>query len=383
MGNKNLKKNLLLAPNSFKESADSITITNILTKELNKNESLNIIQKPLSDGGDGFLSVCEKLFNGIRLSYFNKNNYDNNLNSTEALYSYQTSTIYIESAEIVGLKKIPQKFRNPLNLNTAPLGNLIIKITDDINNKKLNVNNLIIGIGGTATVDFGLGLLSCFGAKLLDSKNKVLEPIPSNFSKTKELIIPDFTLPFSLRCVSDVVTPLFGDNNALELYSKQKGATLDQLQVLKEGFSQIYNLLYNNGLIKFDKVLNGAGGGLAAGLEIFFDAEIIGASDFINEQILFDIIPDKIDYVITGEGAFDRQSLENKGAYIVLNKFRDLNTKIYLVCGTIEKSLVPDLPENVTVIELQKFFNSVDESIKNFEKGLKIASDIILNHLKN
>jgi glycerate 2-kinase len=383
MGNKKVKKTLLLAPNSFKECADSVEITRILSSELENSVNWQIIEKPLSDGGDGFLQVCESLFQGNRLNYLIKNLYDEQIKPVDVVYSKENKLVIIESAEVLGLKRIPDEFRNPMLFNSKGLGELFHFIKNDVSSEKIDVEKVIIGVGGTATVDFGLGAASVFGLKLLDNDNNKLEVIPANYLKIKEIVYSKPDLPFDLEVVADVKTPLFGNNNAIEIYSKQKGANQNHITELVSGFTNIYNLLLNNKLIHSDRQLNGSGGGLAAGLEVLFGAEIISSEVFIDEILLSDIDKSSIDAVVTGEGAFDEQSLQDKGAHIIIEKFREYNKPIFLICGTIEKSISDNLPSMVKVIQLIDFFNSEEDSIKYYETGLQKAAKEIINQLNN
>jgi glycerate kinase len=87
-----VSKTILLAPNAFKESADSLTVSSIITEVIKSETTYNVIEKPLSDGGDGFLNVCEKIFNTNRLSYYIQRIYDNQLIPFELLYSEEKRT---------------------------------------------------------------------------------------------------------------------------------------------------------------------------------------------------------------------------------------------------------------------------------------------------
>ena len=127
--------------------------------------------------------------------------------------------------------------------------------------------------------------------------------------------------------------------------------------------------------------INGAGGGLASGLNIFLDAEIIRAEDFIKNDILRDINLNDLDAVITGEGSFDSQSFEGKGSGIILKIFAEKNIPIFLINGSTNIPPNIILPENVFIINLTDLFHSKDESIKNYSAGIRKASQIILNHL--
>lgn len=375
-------KKILLAPNSFKECADSVEISKILSTELHTKIDCEIIKKPLSDGGDGFLNVCEKLFDTIRLTYTIKNTYDDQLTTASVLYSEKNQVLIFESAQIVGLKKIPKQFRNPLVLNTANVGELITYLSDDVRKGLLNARQLLIGIGGTATVDFSLGAASFFGLKLLDNAKNELKVLPVNFINTDSIIVPKIELPFKIKAIADVNTPLFGKYNAIEMYSVQKGADSNQVKRLTNGFIKIYNILKNNKLTDFPETLNGAGGGLAAGLKIFFDAEVEKGADFIQKEILNDLDSQTFDAVITGEGSFDQQSFEQKGAHIIIEKFKDFRIPVFIVCGSFDNSVKKQLPEHVIIIELQKFFNSLEDSVKNYKIGLRKAAEEIANHLK-
>lgn len=375
--------NILLAPNSFKESADSTTISKILAEELKENHSVKIIEKPLSDGGDGFLSVCQKIFNCDLLTYNIPSIYSQVLNPITIGYSKIDKTIFIESAEAIGLKKVPESFRNPLKLNTFPLGFLLKTLSEDVKNNTIGVKEVVIGVGGTATVDFGLGVAAALGLKIYDEYDKQIEIIPANYNKIKRLTLPTISLPFHLKVIADITTLLFNKDNAIELYSRQKGASDSDIKFLVEGFVNIVNLLKSNNLISLPNELIGAGGGLSAGLKIFFNSQIITSREFIFNTILKDVDIKSIDFVITGEGAFDKQSFENKGAYLILEKFKDYNIPVFLICGIFDYTLLNKLPKNVIIIELKKFFRDKEESMKNFKIGLQKAAKEVISHLKN
>lgn len=377
-----MSKLILLAPNSFKESADSVTISNFISNQLRSLDNFSVIERPISDGGDGFLTVCEKLYSGIRITYSVKNVYNDQTSPVDVIYVKSDNTLYIESAEVIGLKKVPLNFRYPMQLNTAPLGQLLKKIVQDVRDNILRIDRVVIGVGGTSTIDFGLGVASMFGLKLYNNKGLELDVKPVNFKKVDSIHFERQFLPFKIDIIADVETALFGENNAVKLYSGQKGANSDDIKELIKGFSNVYNIIKNKGITEIPKLFYGAGGGLAAGMQMFFNAEIITSKEFINNQILKNLKLNEINYVITGEGAFDRQSLENKGAYTVIRNFWEVIIPVFLICGKFDEKVLPDLPDNVNVIELSKYFKSVDESIRNYETGLKKAVTEIIDYLK-
>jgi len=366
-------KKILIAPNSFKESADSVTISKYFRKYLKVHKNYKVIVKPLSDGGDGFLDVCAANFNLKKLHYFITTPFDESKFKCSAGYDEKNKTIYIESAKILGLNLIPSLKRNPVRLNSKGLGDLLKHILKDIEKDKIKADRIIIGIGGTGTNDLGLGAVSRLGLKLFDNSGNSLEILPQNFRSVEDFEWNKINLPFKIYCVVDVENPLLGESGASKMFARQKGASKYDIEIMEEGFSNLVNIFSKKGLIKDCKILPGAGGGLAAGLIVFLNAEIIKAEDFILKHLEFAKIKSKVDYLITGEGSFDSQSLMKKGAWIIIRNFQNSAEKIFLCCGTIKDEIKIKLNPSIIPIELTKFFNSKEDSMKNVEKGIESA----------
>jgi glycerate 2-kinase len=373
-----LSKSILIIPNSFKESADSVQIAKLFNEFL--PGSFNKILKPISDGGDGFLEVCKFYFGGKLLNYKISLPYSEEELNCKVLYVEEQKKIYIESANILGLKVIPLEKRKPLLLSSKGMGELIMLISKDVETGKLDVSEVVIGIGGTGTIDMGIGACSRLNLKLLDSNGTILDPIPQNYKSVNSLTTRTSNLHFRITCIVDVNTQLLGPNGAMQLYGRQKGASGDAVKEIEDGLVNILNLFKIKKIDILDNEINGAGGGIAAGLQFLLKSDLTKANDFIKE-VLSDITLEAVDLIITGEGAFDLQSMEGKGANLIINKFRDSNKPIFLVCGKIDKSVLHKLPSNLMPIEISSFFNTVEESIKNTRAGIKLASLEIIKHI--
>jgi glycerate kinase len=368
---------ILIAPNSFKESLDSVTITSTIYQYLSKNNSTSFFQKPLSDGGDGFLKIIEYIDDINAITNQKIIVYNDYLPDKSYIYDKQERTIYFESANLFGLKVIDKEQRNPFNLNSELLGKLLLDFYKRTLIGEIDIENIIIGVGGTATIDSGIGACSQLGLKLYDAEEKELKAVPEYFEQVKNIRFNKVNLPFKIKCIVDVETELIGNPGAIEIYGKQKGASESDLALIKNWIENILELIQRDLGIRIPEKLNGAGGGLAAGLNLFYDAEIIPARKFIEEVILKDINLDEIDFVISGEGSFDLQSFEGKGSGVILDLFKDRKAKIVLINGS---TILPDnisLPHNLTIINLIDFFNSKEESIKNVEIGIKKALEIV------
>jgi len=368
---------ILLAPNSFKESLDSVTISSILAQDFNQNKEIFFYHKPLSDGGDGFLKVINYISDINNITYENITNYVNYLSDFPYIYSKKNRTIYLESANLFGLKIIEKQNRNPLNLNSELLGKILLDFWDMKLRGKKNIDNVIIGVGGTATIDTGFGACSQLGLNFYDMNNNLLNAIPNNFGSVAKLKLMKISLPFKIKFIVDVDTELIGNPSAIEIYGKQKGASESDISKIKDGIKNILYLIKRDLGIHIPEKLNGAGGGLATGFNLLFGAEIIPARKFIENEILRNINLDDIDLVISGEGCFDLQSYEGKGSGIILDLFKNRKAKIILINGTTE---LPDnfkLPQNLTIFNISEFFNSKEESIKNTKIGIRKAAEII------
>lgn len=355
--------NVLIAPNSFKECDNSVNISKLILDNISKSfheNEINYTLKPVSDGGDGFLEVCKFCFDLELFSAEIVSPDGNGTLTVEYGVTRNGKTAYIESASIFGLSVVPRWKRAPLDLSSAGLGGLIKLISA----KHSGVSEIIIGIGGTATNDLGLGALSELGVKLMDKSGNILKPFPGNLSSLYNLDYSEFNLPIKVSFVSDVNNSLLGENGATRIYGPQKGIEEDQIEYFEKLFENVISLSGYAGDI--DK-LSGAGGGVIAGFQLFSNVTIISSADFINKYLIPEtgISPD---LVITGEGMLDEQTFMNKGIKILLDRF--VSSKFYIITGINRAEFKSD---RVKIIELIKYFCSVKQSIEQFEYGISLA----------
>lgn len=376
-----MKKTILIAPNSFKECADSVEISELLETYLSKQKDLKLIKKPISDGGDGFLNVCRFHFGGEIRKYQISSAYDDSLLECPVLYVKCAKDIYIESAEVLGLKVVQEKYRNPLRLSSKGLGELLLKINQDVKNGIIEAQKVNIGIGGTATIDMGLGMMSKVGLKLIDSTGRTLTVLPENLMSAREIEFVPEEFSFDIIPIIDVSNSLLGKDGGIWTYGQQKGASEADVVTIEKGFTNILNLLKNNNLGFSSDSLSGAGGGIPTAFQIFYNTHLMKSSEFILSKLKVAENANEIDYLITGEGAFDHQSNFKKGAGVIIENLNSKVDKIFLVCGKIELPGVSGLPKNVVPIEFRKYFKNKQESINNYKVGLEKASYEILKEI--
>ena len=369
-------KKILLAPNSFKECADSVKTAGIFLSCLSETKGIEVISKPISDGGDGFLNVCrlnfglEKLVYQIPAPFENSNNIE-----CEIGYDRKNKSVYIESANVLGMKIIPVEKRHPMYLSSKGMGVLLKKIITDINAGNIAVDDVIIGVGGTGTNDMGIGLLTELGLILCNVKGKELLPLPINFRFVKHVLWRKKELPFNIELISDVNNALLGLNGASFVFGKQKGLTEREIKEADDGFANLINIIKNSE-ITIPGFISGAGGGLAAGFQIFLNASLTFADKFITGPLKLNS-KEKYSAVIIGEGAFDQQSLMNKGTGAIIKMFTGTDIPVILCCGRIDRNVIEKLPVNVYPIMLSDYFENEQDSIRYFEKGIGMACEEI------
>ena len=365
--------NILISPDSFKECISSVKLSSLIAEEFDDLEGVNSIVKPISDGGDGFLEVCRFHFGGEILNYKISTSFDNSELICPVLYNNDSKTIYIESADVLGLKIVPDQFRNPLKLSSKGLGELFLKIENDVSSGKISIDKIIVGIGGTATIDMGIGACSALGLKLHDVNNKEILPVPENFNKVEDIEWVNKTFPFQIDLIMDVDNPLLGKTGASKVFGHQKGASESDIKTLENGFSNVVNLLQNNKITNSTIKLYGDGGGIPSLLSSLLNAANRSAQNFILNDLGISKLKGKVDFVITGEGAFDNQSFMGKGAGIILREFENECDKVFLLCGIIRKEVKQKLLDNISPFEISSFFLNKDESILNIESGIRLA----------
>jgi len=376
------KKRILIVPNSFKECADSVTIAKLIKNNLEWNKNLEIIMRPISDGGDGFLKVCQFYFGGEFRHYKITTPYDESIFECPVLYCERRRELFIESAEVLGLKRVPEHNRKPLKLSSKGIGEILNYIQQEVDNGKIAVDKVCIGIGGTAAIDMGMGMMSKLGLKLLDQMSYELDVLPINYLSVEDIQYEKMNLSFAINLIADVNNPLLGENGGVRIYGRQKGASERNIKVLEKSFTHLLKVFEKNDLTNPSKTYSGAGGGLPAALQIFYNCKISSSTELIQQTANLDNFTNRIDYLITGEGAFDSQSFFGKGASILIEKYKSRVDQIFLICGVIKLDSSFSFPYNVVPIELVRYFNSSSESIQKYDQGLEFACKEIVNQIK-
>ncbi|MGD1820839.1 MAG: glycerate kinase [Pleomorphochaeta sp.] len=321
---------VVIASDSFKGSATSLDVASAIERGIHKaDKSVETVKFPVSDGGEGLIEVINSL-EGYYKVEIEVN--DPLFNKIKASYVRNKDTAFIEMAIASGLPLVPNEKRNPLYTTTYGTGELIKHALDN------GIKNLVIGIGGSATNDGGIGMLSALGAKFYDENSELIKPIGLNIAKITNYDLSSLDKNLSTSQISvacDVDNPLCGINGASYIYGPQKGADQETVEFLDkslENFSKLVN--------KEKEALepgSGAAGGLGFALKAFLNAELTSGIELVLTAIGFEQAVSNADLVITGEGKIDGQSKRGKVPVGVAKLAKKWGVPVIALAGDIGK----------------------------------------------
>lgn len=291
---------------------------------------LQITIRPMADGGEGTARELMTALKGRWIPEEVAGPYPDRRVESGYVWFAKTKTALVEMASANGLELLDPSRMNPLLTSSYGTGQLI-KAAEARGAKKI-----LLAVGGSATVDGGVGMAMALGWKFNDESGKsvgfggqALERIRS-IDGTSRKKLPRITV------LCDVQNPLYGTIGAARVFGPQKGATPEMVEVLERGMVNLAKLA----TIHTNKVLHpfpgaGAAGGLAAGAYAFLDAELSSGIDRIAELLGLEALIKDADYVLTGEGCFDEQSLNGKVVSGVCALAAPLGVPVGVIAGRV------------------------------------------------
>ncbi len=373
---------IVLAPDKFKGSLTGLQFCAAAEKGIKEVfPKAEIIKLPLSDGGDGTIEILDYHLKGRRVTV--KVN-DPLLRKIEASYLYMDTidTAFIEMAEASGMYLLKPDEQNCFHTTTLGTGELIL---DSISR---GAKTIILGIGGSATNDCGMGMATALGFKFEDKNGKQLSSIGKNLSHIKTINTANViealkSIDFKVAC--DVTNPLYGEKGAAYVYGPQKGASENEINELDRGLRNIANIFKKQFDIDVQNI-NGAGaaGGMGAGSLVFLNAELKSGIDLVKDLIDFDNQIKDADWVITGEGKLDDQTLSGKTIKGVMESAEQNNIKVAAFCGKSELNEDELMKFGISYIdEVMNRANNFDDAISNSYKYVYVMAQNFAKKLKD
>jgi glycerate 2-kinase len=288
---------------------------------------------PMADGGDGFAEVMKYYLGTQTVPCITV---DPLMRDIHACWEWdaENKTAVIELASAAGLVLLQDNERDPLHTSTYGAGLLV---QDAI---KKGAQNILLGLGGSASNDAGIGILAAMGFIFKDAMEQPLLPTGANLQHIRTIDIPAELPAVKFTVACDVTNVLFGKSGAAFVFAPQKGADVNSVEMLEKGLRHFASLvqLYSNKDV-FSFAGSGAAGGVPAGLVAFFDVTVeSGASIVIDASQLKKRLPGT-GMIITGEGRLDETSLHGKVVQQVTALGNSCHIPVVVMCGenTLDK----------------------------------------------
>lgn len=353
--------NILIAPDSYKDSLTSVQVSKYIKKGiLNVSKKHNIKLIPLADGGEGTVNSIVNASNGKIINKKVIGPLGKKVNAHFGIIN-NGKTAIIEMASASGLQLIPMDKRDPSITTTYGTGQLIKEAL------KYDVEDIIVGIGGSATNDAGVGMAQALGVKFLDKNNNDIEFGGINLEKISKINknnIDPRIKDIDIKVACDVNNPLYGLNGAAHVYAPQKGANPIMVKTLDENLKYFHEIVKKELDINLNEIKGaGAAGGLGAGLVAFLNAELYDGINLILDIVNFDHYVKETDLVITGEGMLDGQSVNGKTPVGVARRAKKYGKPVIAIVGSLGTDVKKVLNEGVDsyfpIIDKPDFLNSI------------------------
>jgi len=360
---------ILIAPNAFKHSLSANEIAEAIQEGLKRSGATCTSECfPIADGGDGTGHLIVEKFKGIWHHYDVHDPLGRMIKAPLGIID-QGKTAVIEMADASGIRLLRTDELSPLMASSFGTGELIRFALDR------NVSSIIIGVGGSATIDGGVGILSALGIKFRDTDGAELAALPINISRFRQIDMSGFDsriLNCQITVLCDVDNLLLGEQGSAVIFGPQKGASPSDIKILDLALTNLRDLAFQSTGINMNEILHGgAAGGIAAALFTFLNARLVNGAEHFLELTAFEKRLKNADLLITGEGCLDEQTLQGKGPFAVAKLAKEYDIKVIGIAGSVP------LNEN---INLNRYFDIV-MPIGNQPTDLQTAMNFTASNL--
>ncbi|HPD47382.1 MAG TPA: glycerate kinase [Anaerohalosphaeraceae bacterium] len=322
---------IVVAMDSFKESLSAQAACDIVARTIAvERPEAEIVVRPVADGGEGtaaaMIAACGGEWIPVRVTGPLAGR------QVDAGYAWFGSdeTALVEMAAASGLQLLEAKQRNPLLTTTFGTGELIAAAAGR------GAKKIFLAVGGSATVDGGTGAATALGWRFLDARGEALAPGGGALVELARIVEPARPLGVPVDVLCDVKNPLCGVSGAARVYGPQKGATGEMVERLEAGLLRLAMVVKDQlGVDLKDMPGAGAAGGLAGGAVAFFGGRLISGIEFVIGRTGLAKAIAEADWVITGEGCFDAQSLCGKVISGIADAAARAGTRVAVIAGQV------------------------------------------------
>ena len=364
---------IVVCPDSFKGSLSAIQVATIIAKAFREvDPTISVDCVPIADGGEGTLDAFHASVGG-ELKEVTVNN-PMHIPVKAHYLVLPNQTCVIEMAQSTGLHLIKKEMRNPLVATSYGMGEVIRQALDD------GYRKFVVGIGGSATNDGGYGLLRALGVRFFDESGEELAGDVLALKKLAHIDTTHFDSRVSgstWQIACDVDNPLLGENGATAIFGPQKGVTKEMQNQLEQALAQLAKCIAKQvGTAVHEQEGSGAAGGVGLALLAYFPVTLKSGIDVISQITGLKEKLAQADYVITGEGHSDHQTLNGKAPFGIAKLAKQQGIPAVLLSGKVAKESLHELHPYFQIIR------SVAEEQMSTSYAMNHAVDLLFSRAK-
>ncbi len=319
----------MIAPDSFKGTLSALQAAEAMARAVRAvwpGAAADTV--PLADGGEGTVEAISAALGGEQIAVCATDPLGRGITSSYLLCG---ETAFIEMAAASGLPLVEGR-RDPMSATTYGTGQLLKSALG-------RAAKIVLGVGGSATVDGGMGALSALGARFIDANGRTLVPGGGSLQRLARVDTSGLDRQLAgveLVVAADVSNSLLGAGGAAAVFGPQKGASSEQVRLLECGLTRLTEVtLASTGRDMSVPVHGGAAGGLAAGLWAYGGAQMVAGAELVLDLVGFDGWLGGADLVLTGEGRLDRTSWAGKVVSEVVRRANQAGVAVAALAGSL------------------------------------------------
>lgn len=373
-------KKVVLIPDSFKGTMSSTQICETLDAVIHKHyPEAEVVSIPVADGGEGSVDCFLTALSGEKVEMKVKGPF---MEDTSAYYGLidQGKTAVIEMAAAAGLPLVEDR-KDPRKTTTYGVGELILDAA------KKGVEKIIVGLGGSSTNDGGCGAAAAAGVMFYDTDGESFIPAGETLKNIQRINIDG--LDESLKNVEivtmcDIDNPMYGPHGAAHVFGPQKGADPEMVLELDAGVKHLAEVILRDiGRDLGEMPGTGAAGAMGAGMVAFFDSKLQMGIETVLDTVDFENIITDADYIFTGEGKIDSQSLRGKVVIGVAKRAKKQHIPVIVIAGGAEENLEEAYETGVTsIFTINRLPEPLEISRHKSKMNLEATADNIIRLLK-
>ena len=373
-----MKKDLVivLAPDSFKESMTAKEACVAMERGIKKvNSNIQCIHVPMADGGEGTMQSLVDATGGEVYSLEVVGPLGNKVKAEYGILGNGEIGV-LEMASASGIHLVSLEERNPLITTTYGTGELIKACLDR------GVKKLLIGIGGSATNDGGVGVIQALGGRLLDKDGNELGFGGGELEKLDRIDLTNFDRRLKdvvIEVACDVSNPLCGENGASYIFGPQKGASVEMIKILDNNLKHYAKVIKEQfGKDVLEIAGAGAAGGLGAGLMVFLNGNLKKGIEIVIEYSGLEKKVKNCDMVWTGEGSIDFQTQYGKTPLGVATVAKKYNKPVVALAGRVGDDIDILYEKGIdSIFGIMRGVTTIDEALKNGKENIERTSENI------